>query len=195
MPNVLRTIFLLPLPLLAAAPLGLDTTPLQPETRLAPPSPWHIAAYGLAALLLAGLLLLALRRLRRRAPRPQAPLPPHRQALAALEPLLESPPETPGEQVQWAEQLAGIVRTYLAGRFSLKAPLLTTEEAVEALPRLDTLAPPQRLLLRTLLHSSDLAKFARAPLPREQLLELGAQCREFVQQTAPAEIPQEEKQP
>ncbi|MGN0866687.1 MAG: hypothetical protein ACI4SG_03295 [Oligosphaeraceae bacterium] len=199
MPPLLRNILILPWALLLPAllparePLPLDTTPLLPEARLLPPSPWRIPLCLLLLLLLLGLLFLVLRavdkhRRRRSAPPP----PPHLQAQAALQALMAQLPSTPEEQEAWMARLADLTREYLAGRFALEARRLTTQETTDALESLPSLTDAQRRFLQNLLQSCDMAKFARVTLPREELRALGRECQSFLLETAPEEPTKED---
>lgn len=177
---------LLPALLPAQGPLPLDTAPLTPEPRLLPPSPWRIPLGLLVLCLALGLLFLLLRILAKGRRSRTAPLPPpHLQAQSTLRTLMAQPPRTPEEQERWMARLAELVREYLAGRFSLEARRLTTQETADALESLPALTPPQRRFLHTLLLSCDMAKFARSPLPPEKLRSLGEECMTFLQETAP----------
>ena len=86
-------------------------------------------------------------------------------------------------------RLSDIVRSYLEGRFHLRAPEMTTEEFLQAAQRDPQLAPPQRSLLGTFLSEADLVKFARYVPAADDSERAYRAAREFVQSTAPPEVP------
>jgi hypothetical protein len=90
----------------------------------------------------------------------------------------------------FANRAAQTVRQYIAERFSLVAPRLTTEEFLHALAK-DTASPlsAESDHLRAFLKSCDLAKFAGVNLDFNQRIELIDTARTFVRSTSRATTP------
>ncbi len=90
----------------------------------------------------------------------------------------------------FANNAAHTVRQYIADRFSLVAPRLTTEEFLHALTK-DTSSPlhAESDHLRAFLKSCDLAKFAGVNLDFNQRIELLETARKFVRSTSQAVTP------
>ncbi len=146
----------------APGPAELPGEPL-PE----PTSPWSWALGG-AALLAAFVLLLRRRRsppaTAAPAPAPEPPPPgPHARALERLARLRAQHPQGRDETQAYYVEASGLIRDYVAERFTLPADVMTTEQLVEHQAPLSRVLPP-----------CDLVKFARhAPTAteREQLLD------------------------
>lgn len=125
------------------------------------------AAWGLVlALAVAAAVILFCRfRARRRrtatsAGVPVEAVPPHVRAIRDLEELHHRKLWQSGREKAYYTQLAGIVRSYLNGRYSINAMEMTSDEimtAVAALP----LSEKNRRDLQALLVTADLVKFAR----------------------------------
>jgi hypothetical protein len=90
----------------------------------------------------------------------------------------------------FANRAAQTVRQYIADRFSLVAPRLTTEEFLHALAK-DTSSPlsAESDHLRAFLKSCDLAKFAGVNLDFNQRIELIDTARNFVRSTSRVTTP------
>ncbi len=90
----------------------------------------------------------------------------------------------------FANRAAQTVRQYIAERFSLVAPRLTTEEFLHALTK-DTNSPlsAESDHLRAFLKSCDLAKFAGVNLDFNQRIELIDTARNFIRSTSRATTP------
>ena len=145
-------------------------------------------AAGLLAGIAAGLALYRLIKGRRRAVA-AVPRPAHAIALEALAKLHAARLLEAGRHEDYYVRLSDIVRTYLEGRFHLRAPEMTTEEFLQAAQRDPQLTPPQRSLLGTFLAEADLVKFARyVPAPDDAERAYRA-ARQFVESTAPPEVP------
>lgn len=144
-----------------------------------------------AGLLAAAALAVLLYRLvnRRRPASSVAPRPAHEIALEALAKLHAARLLEAGRHEAFYVRLSDIVRTYLEVRFHLRAPEMTTEEFLQEAQRDPQLAPPQRSLLGNFLSEADLVKFARyVPAPDDAERAYRA-AREFVESTAPPEVP------
>jgi hypothetical protein len=118
-----------------------------------------------------------------------APRPAHQIALEALAKLHAARLLEAGRHEDFYVRLSDIVRTYLEVRFRLRAPEMTTEEFLQAAQRDPQLAPPQRSLLGTFLSEADLVKFARYVPAANDAERAYSAAREFVQSTAPPEVP------
>lgn len=90
----------------------------------------------------------------------------------------------------FANRAAQTVRQYIAERFRLVAPRLTTEEFLHALTK-DESSPlvAESDHLRAFLKSCDLAKFAGSHLNSDQRVELIDTARNFIRSTATAVTP------
>ncbi|MDR0993061.1 MAG: hypothetical protein LBN38_00625 [Verrucomicrobiota bacterium] len=120
-------------------------------------------------------------------------IPPHEEALAALEALRAK---------GWIEQLnigpfyvelSGIVRRYVEDRFQLRAPERTTEEFIHEAMQGGVLAPGQRERLAAFLAQSDLVKFARHAPGRLDMTRALDTAVSFVRETIPATAPAPEE--
>jgi hypothetical protein len=137
----------------------------------------------------AGFLLLALTAYlwKRRARNQQLKTPPE-VALASLAELEASREAMAAEA--FANRAAQTVRQYIADRFRVVAPRLTTEEFLRALAR-DESSPlnSESDHLRAFLKSCDLAKFAGVNLDFNQRIELIDTARNFIRSTSRATTP------
>lgn len=90
----------------------------------------------------------------------------------------------------FANRAAQAVRQYIAERFRLVAPRLTTEEFLQALTK-DEASPlvAESDHLRAFLKSCDLAKFAGSNLNSDQRVELIDTARNFIRSTSTAVTP------
>ncbi len=137
--------------------------PIREAVPIRPPArrwPWIVAAA--AALALAALITAWWRR-RGRAPILPAtpPAPAHERALAALSRLAASDLARMGPWKAFYTELTDILRHYVAERYGVDAPDLTTSETLAALRQAQ--APDQAVLsLRGVLHEGDAVKFAKA---------------------------------
>ena len=146
---------------------------------------WRWLALGGGAVLLAGLGTVATVVIRRRRAKP---LKPHERALLRLE--QAQPLAMAGQVREYAGAASDAVREYIEERFLLQAAHSTTEEFFDGIMA-QAKAPlgAHRDSLQKFLGACDLAKFARLPLPREQMVSLNDLARRFVLDTAhsPAE--------
>ena len=147
---------------------------------------WGWAAAALA-LLIASAWVWAARR--RRAPdAPAIPQrPPHEIALEALERLHRDGLLAAGRHEAYFVRLSTIVRTYVEGRFSLRAPEMTTEEFLQAAAQAQSISYEQRQLLQDFLVQCDLVKFARYQPSASEGEDARAAARRFVLETVPQE--------
>ena len=136
-----------------------------------------------------GVLLLALAAiLWRNHARKQWRKSPPEIALASLTEL-EASRETIAAEA-FANRAAQTVRQYIAERFRLVAPRLTTEEFLQALTK-DESSPlvAESDHLRAFLKSCDLAKFAGSNLNSDQRVELIDTARNFIRSTSTVVTP------
>jgi hypothetical protein len=136
---------------------------------------------GLAALA----LLLGSWGLKRRLTGPAKPLPPDEWALQELARIEKTLLPPAGDAERYHTLLSNVVRRYLAERFQLPAPRLTTAEFLEEVRKVPDLSAEQQTLLRDFFERCDLAKFARASATPEECLRATELARTFVRQTAP----------
>lgn len=139
--------------------------------------PWLIAA---AALALLAIIIFAWRRWRRHMARGLTPLQFAQREFARIdsERLVES-----GETERYAVEMVGVVRKYLSTVVPAFSASATTRELAASLSH-TTVVPVQRLL--ALLDETDLIKFARERVTVERTLEIGAESRRIVTETAAA---------
>ena len=109
-----------------------------------------------------------------------APPPsPYDVAMRALQRLREDQP--PVEQ--FYTRLSDIVRCYLEGRFSLRAPERTTEEFLGEVSQNGALSQTHKELLGAFLQESDLVKFARHQPQSDDQQRAFMAAQRFVEET------------
>lgn len=155
---------------------------------------WLLWPLGL--LLAAAVVAWAVRRWMRRradvaeAPAPAPALPPHVEALEALEALAAKKLWHNGHAKQFHTELTDILRTYVGRRYGVAAMEMTSDELLGALHGLAEMQQSSLDGLRQILTLADLVKFAKyEPLADEHQLS-AAGARMFVTQTQLAEAPQ-----
>jgi len=149
--------------------------------------PWWILGGGVAVVAAAAFgVWYALRGRRRRVAPAPPPRPPHEIATEALATLHRRNLVERGEVKEYYSALSAIIRTYLEGRYGLRAPEMTTEEFLLSAARDGRLAPAHRSLLSGFLAESDLVKFARFVPTLADAVRAMAAARRFVEETVPA---------
>ena len=149
--------------------------------------PWALLALmaGAAFILLALRKLIALREVRRPmpvGPPPPPPRPAHEVALERLEALM--PLLANGDVTAFVERLMDeVLRDYLTARFALSAGTRTTKEIVTDLLSV-TVVGLDVTLVERLGQDTDLMKFARAHLGREQAHGMAGRVRALIESTA-----------
>lgn len=91
------------------------------------------------------------------------PLPPHRNAMAAIERLRAEEHKTGEAQKDYFMKLSDVLRTYLFERFGFNAKEMTTREIIATLRK--STEPLAIEELRSVLDIADLVKFARYEVP------------------------------
>lgn len=166
----------------AAVPAPVAATEDIRDVRGPVPIPlwWRWLALGGGAVLLAGLGGVAAVVIRRRRVKP---LKPHERALLRLE--QAQPLAVAGQVREYAGAASDAVREYIEERFLLRAAHSTTEEFFDDIMA-QAKAPlgEHRESLQKFIGACDLAKFARLPLLREQMVSLNDLARRFVLDTA-----------
>lgn len=142
---------------------------------------------GLAAV--SGVLWLFLRR-RKARPVVIASEPPHVLALAALAALGEVDPADAAAVRKWHFRISEIVRLYVEQRFALNATDLTTEEILALAAAGSYFDGATRQLLRDFLQATDIVKFASYRPMANQIQQVQAAARTFVQSTVPQVAPE-----
>lgn len=158
--------------------------------------------WGLLALAaLVGAVLVAVRLLARRGGvaqlfRPAPPVPPHVEAIRALEALHHRKLWQSGQHKAYYSGISDILRTYLAARYGFGAMEMTSDEIIAETGRLD-LPLKSRSDLTAVLRQADLVKFAKAAPDGAENEENYLRAFYFVEATKPADPeaePSEEKQ-
>ena len=145
----------------------------------------------LAAALLAAAVWAALRYLKKRGAtlgglfRPTPPLPPHVEAIRALETLHHQKLWQNNRHKQYYSALTDILRTYISRRWEVGAMEMTTDEIIDALRPLE-LPDKARMDLTAILRDGDLVKFAKATPEAETNENAYLKAYYFVEETKPA---------
>jgi len=88
-----------------------------------------------------------------------------------------------GKIKEYFIQVSDILRRYIEGRFSLKAPELTTPEFLEKIKKSDQLKSEHKLLLKEFLIRCDLVKFAKYGPTDKEIEESAILVKSFVDET------------
>jgi hypothetical protein len=137
----------------------------------------------IAALLLAFYILAKKYFNRKSVPEKEITPPPHLIAYAALENLKKRDLPAAGKIKQYYEELSNIVRYYLEGRFSIRAPEMTTEEFILFIRESDSLNEAQKKTLKEFLNHCDLVKFARYVPGAKGIEESFQSAKQLIDQT------------
>lgn len=168
-----------------------DIKEIAPPVELPGTPPWvyGVIALGILALAAGAYFLWKRRRIAEEDAIP--PVPPHEQAYEELEALLREDLITKGEVKTFYLRLSNILRHYIEGRFSLRAPERTTEEFLIDLRAGDDFSTDQKVLLRRFLEHCDLVKFAKHDPTRTEIDQSVDACRNFIDETKPLAQPEE----
>ena len=123
--------------------------------------------------------------------RPAPPLPPHVEAIRALEALHNQKLWQNNRHKQYYSGLTDILRTYIAGRWGVGAMEMTSDEIIDAMRGIE-LPDKARMDLTSLLRTADLAKFAKMAPDAEQNENDYLKAYYFVEETKPASEQAEE---
>ncbi|MFP4471177.1 MAG: hypothetical protein ACLFPE_10860 [Bacteroidales bacterium] len=116
--------------------------------------------------------------------KPKPKLPPHETALQELEKLKKEKLWQQGKIKEYHTRVAGIVREYIEEQFRVPAVEMTTWDTMQSVQKLN-LKEHDKNMLRWLLETADLVKFAKArPLPGEHEKSM-EYATEFVRNTKP----------
>lgn len=124
---------------------------------------------------------------------PQAPpLPPHTRALNSLEELRQKQLWQQGKAKEYHTELTDIVRKYLEEAYGIQSVEMTTDQTLDAFGGCAAHTAETESLLRQMLQTADMVKFAKSePLPYQHDLSL-TQAVKFVQSTIPEQsIPEQ----
>lgn len=116
---------------------------------------------------------------------PAPALPPHVEAIQALEELHHRKLWQNNRHKQYYSGLTDILRTYIARRWEVGAMEMTTDEIIEAMRPLG-LPDKARIDLTTILREGDLVKFAKAAPDAEANENAYLKAYYFVEETKPA---------
>ncbi|MGB2661165.1 MAG: hypothetical protein WBB86_04105 [Candidatus Omnitrophota bacterium] len=92
-----------------------------------------------------------------------------------------------GRVKEYYVQLSDIVRRYLEGRFSYRAPEMTTEEFLNVIKRSEELTDEHKELLREFLSHCDMVKFAKYGPTSLEMIDSYKSAERLVDQTKTAE--------
>lgn len=177
---------------------NVDTTSLEIKdiagTMSEPYTFCEIFRWVLLGLLIAALIAAAIYVIRRyRAHEPilqlpkAPPIPPHEQALKALNNLRISQLWQQGKVKEYHTQLTDIVRNYIESAFGVRATDMTSNETLEAFAGTAAYTAENKALLQSILATADMVKFAKSePLPYEHDRSM-SNAVAFVEQTKPVE--------
>ena len=146
---------------------------------------WYAIGAIVFLVLFAFIIIYFMRNKKAKPPLPQAPPETLQERTLRLLSELETKELWQKQQVkEYYVQLTDIVRNYIEERFQTPAMELTTDELLYK-AKLHRELQPYSGLLSVILHTADLAKFAKAqPLPQEHV-EAMDKSREFVQSSRP----------
>ena len=152
---------------------------------------------GILALLAAIVFIII--RLKRHKPIisiPQTPpLPPDVRALEALEALRQQQLWQQGQVKEYHTLLTDIVRNYLKETYHIQSTEMTSDQTLDAFHDCSAYTEESSSLLRQMLQTADMVKFAKSqPLPYQHDLSM-TQAVNFVKLTAPKTEPQSTEEP
>ena len=124
--------------------------------------------------------------------KPAPPLPPHVEAQMALEKLLQQHLWQEGHHKLYYSTLTDIIRAYLAGRYGVGAMEMTSDEIIEAVRGVE-LPQKSAMDLADILREADLVKFAKATPEAEENESAFRAAWDFVEQTKPVEIVEDDE--
>ena len=163
----------------------LDAEVEPPADPFAPPFRWllWLGVLGLVLLLCVAAWLFVKQHRKLKPARVIPPEPADLVAMRQLEELRDAPRATPAEVESFYVRLSDVLRTYIEGRFGLRAPERTTEEFLAEAEATPYLQSDQRETLRRFLAQCDLVKFAGMQPPSHVDDETFTIAEEFVRST------------
>ncbi|MBL8013083.1 MAG: hypothetical protein JNN05_04475, partial [Candidatus Omnitrophica bacterium] len=93
---------------------------------------------------------------------------------------------SPGEFRTYFTELSTIIRTYLEQRFEIRAPEMTTQEFLESMKDSSVLHQQHKDILKELLQTADMVKFAKHQPNGERAALCFDLARRMVNETKPA---------
>lgn len=124
--------------------------------------------------------------------KPAPPEPPHVVAIKALEALHHQKLWQSGKHKLYYSTLTDILRTYIAGRWSIGAMEMTSDEIITAMRAVE-LPEKARMDLTSILMDGDLVKFAKFTPEAEQNESDYTKAYYFVEETKPVELTPDEE--
>ena len=148
----------------------------------------YIVGGGLLLVAIVAVVVYLLRRKKPEVPKPQGPVETtHERTLRLLAELDQRQLWQKNKVKEYYVELTDIVRTYIEERFRTPALELTTDELLTKV-QFSRELQPYYSILSTILHTADLAKFAKAqPLPQEHT-EAMEHAKQFVVSSKPVII-------
>ena len=146
---------------------------------------WWWVLIILAILILVALVrgLIVLLRYKEKPVPPPPPRPVWELTYEALNWLEQRGLISQGQVKEYYAALSDIVRHYIEGRFSIRAPEMTTQEFMEKARRSTVLSDEQKTFLRDFLDASDMVKFAKFVPTVNQMKDALRLARRFVDET------------
>jgi len=144
---------------------------------------WTYYAIGAGVVIVVACLAIALILGMRRRIRPRIP---HEWALAELARIESEGPPGAGETTGRLERVETVLRWYVAFRFDIDAPDLTSNELVESVVMHEGIDDSARAVLERLVRAADQVKFAAGVATREDCVIALESARNFVLATIPS---------
>ena len=107
-------------------------------------------------------------------------IPPHEQAFAELQALVDENLVDQGKIKEFYQRISDILRKYIENRFHLKAPEQTTEEFLGSIQSDNAFNTAEKSLLKDFLIHCDLVKFARFQPETGDIQQTFDSCKAFI---------------
>jgi hypothetical protein len=134
-------------------------------------------------LIVAGLIVWIFYRQKKLKENIEPPLPVHEQALIELEKIENMNLIEKGQVKEYYYMVSDVLRRYLEGRFSLRAPEQTTEEFLDNVTKSDALESKYINILKEYLMHCDMVKYAKLEPDKAECSKLIEATRKFVHET------------
>ncbi len=163
-----------------------DIADIAPLAEVRSGQPW--LAYGMGGLVLLALAVLFWKRLRRRAapPAEKPPLPPFEEAMERLAGLKSLALLRQNRAGEFSFILSELLRRYISRRFGIDALESTTSEFLADVQKLPV-TKAQKDWLGQFCETTDLVKYADAPILESEAADLLTRTEDFLRQTKPRE--------